>query len=210
MTDDAPRHDTASPPSTPAAVQPPLAAILDSIPDLLFACDPAGRILFLNRAAARAFGLQPGAVLGRDLHQVVPASLADRLAAARHNGDNSRSDGFETFFEPPGRWLQVRCFPGPDGGLTVSCRDITEGRAYEEELRASEARYRAMVEDQTEILCRHRPAGRNCSAGPGTWRPWPRTGRWSGRRSRGSPRTSRWSRWRTGCGTPPAASAGSR
>ena len=157
MTDDAPRHDTASQPSAPADVQPPLAAILDSIPDLLFACDPAGRLLFLNQAAGRAFGLQPGAVLGRDLHEVVPASLTDRLATARHNGDGRRPDGFETFLEPPGRWLQVRCFPGPDGGLTVSCRDITEGRAHEEELRASEARYRAMVEDQTEILCRHRP-----------------------------------------------------
>ena len=158
MTDDAPRHDTASQPSAHVPVQPQFAAILDSIPDLLFTCDPAGRLLFLNQAAGRAFGLQPGAVLGRDLHEVLSATLANRLAAVRQQGDNRRSEEFETFLEPPGRWLQVRCFPGPDGGLTVSCRDITEGRDHEEELRASEARYRAMIEDQTEILCRHRPA----------------------------------------------------
>ena len=38
--------------------------------------------------------------------------------------------------------------------------DITERKRTEEALRASEKRYRAIVEDQTELICRFRPDGR--------------------------------------------------
>ena len=146
MTDDALHRDTANGPSVPAPVEPQLDAVLDSLPDIVFACDGSSRLLFVNAA-----------VRGRELREVVPAPFAVRLEAARQRVANGQPDEFETLLEPAGRWFHVRCFPRSGGGLTVSCRDSTEGRAQEEGLRASEARYRAMIEDQTEIICRHRP-----------------------------------------------------
>ncbi|MGQ4647537.1 PAS domain S-box protein [Lyngbya aestuarii] len=44
-------------------------------------------------------------------------------------------------------------------GYIGCCIDITERREAEEERRRSEARYRAIVEDQTELICRFRPDG---------------------------------------------------
>jgi PAS domain S-box-containing protein len=41
----------------------------------------------------------------------------------------------------------------------VALRNRTERERAEEKLRRSEARYRAIVEDQTELICRHRPDG---------------------------------------------------
>ena len=44
-------------------------------------------------------------------------------------------------------------------GAVLSSRDVTARRQMELELRKSEARYRAIVEDQTELICRWRPDG---------------------------------------------------
>ena len=62
------------------------------------------------------------------------------------------------------RWFQVSRTPVIDGtgqcvGLLWSGRDITAQREAEDALRLSEARYRAVVEDQTELICRFLPDG---------------------------------------------------
>jgi len=62
------------------------------------------------------------------------------------------------------RWLQVSRTPLLDGtgqcvGLFWSGRDITAQREAEEALRLSEARFRAVVEDQVELICRFLPDG---------------------------------------------------
>jgi PAS domain S-box-containing protein len=69
------------------------------------------------------------------------------------------------------RWILDQGMPsfGPDGkfaGYMGSCVDITKQKELEEELevsedelRTSERRYRAVVEDQTELICRFLPDG---------------------------------------------------
>jgi PAS domain S-box-containing protein len=62
------------------------------------------------------------------------------------------------------RWILDKGMPffGPEGqfaGYTGSCIDITKRKEVEEELRRSEERYRAVVEDQTELICRFLPDG---------------------------------------------------
>jgi PAS domain S-box-containing protein len=62
------------------------------------------------------------------------------------------------------RWVLDNGIPlyGPNDeftGYIGSCIDITERKRWEEELRESEERYRALVESQAEMLCRFRPDG---------------------------------------------------
>ena len=83
MNDDAPRRDRADRPPATAPARPPFSAILDSIPDLILACDDSFRLLFVNTAAERAFGLERAAAVGRDLREVLPASFGARLEAAQ-------------------------------------------------------------------------------------------------------------------------------
>jgi len=61
---------------------------------------------------------------------------------------------------PDGTVVEVRGSPMPNGGFVTTYTDITEGRRGEEALQKSEARYRAIVEDQTELICRFLPNGR--------------------------------------------------
>jgi PAS domain S-box-containing protein len=62
------------------------------------------------------------------------------------------------------RWILDKGMPfsGVDGqfaGYMGSCIEITNRKEVEEELRRSEERYRAVVEDQTELICRFLPDG---------------------------------------------------
>jgi PAS domain S-box-containing protein len=60
------------------------------------------------------------------------------------------------------RWVVDTGVPrvAPEGtfaGYIGSCIDITERKLAEERLRANEERYRTIVEDQTELICRYQP-----------------------------------------------------
>jgi PAS domain S-box-containing protein len=62
------------------------------------------------------------------------------------------------------RWMLDRGTPfyTPDDqfvGYVGCCIDMTERKEMEEELRRSQERYRAVVEDQTELICRFLPDG---------------------------------------------------
>jgi len=50
-------------------------------------------------------------------------------------------------------------FDNMDEGLTIIGEDITEQIRFEERLMVSEARFRAIVEDQIDFICRHHPDG---------------------------------------------------
>lgn len=62
------------------------------------------------------------------------------------------------------RWLSVSAAPIPleNYGVLIAYVDITDRKLAEQALRASEERYRAIIEDQTELICRFLPDGTIC------------------------------------------------
>jgi PAS domain S-box-containing protein len=61
---------------------------------------------------------------------------------------------------PDGTVVEVRGGPMPAGGFVTTYTDVTERRRSEQALQRSQARYRAIVEDQTELVCRWTSDGR--------------------------------------------------
>jgi PAS domain S-box-containing protein len=133
-------------------------ALLNAASDSIFLLDREGVILTCNEWAARRLRMKTRDMEGKLLYDLLPDDLA-----------NSRSDkiqqvistGQPIHFEDQraGYYFEVTAAPikddhGEVSNIAVYARDITEQRSAENALLASEQRYRAVVEDQTELICR--------------------------------------------------------
>ncbi|MCC2669200.1 MAG: hypothetical protein K0Q72_1671, partial [Armatimonadetes bacterium] len=144
-----------------------LHAVANHTTDAIFVKDRAGKYLLFNQAAARFVGRPVEAVLGRDDAALFDADSA-RLVMERDRQimDSGELLSAEEELTAAGatRVYHATKSPYRDAhgnviGLIGISRDITERKRFEEALQASEERYRAVVEDQTETVCRVRADG---------------------------------------------------
>jgi diguanylate cyclase (GGDEF)-like protein/PAS domain S-box-containing protein len=118
---------------------PPLAEMLDLVPDAVCAVDVEGHLLFVNASFERIFGYTPDEVLGRPIFDLLhPDDLAAtvRQAAKVMNGMLQRhfrnryihKNGHSVDIQWSARWL-------PDYGVRIGVgREVTELRRAEREL----------------------------------------------------------------------------
>ncbi len=122
---------------------------------------------FSNAAAEMIFGVEPGSLVGRNLADFLTPSqveIVQNQTGLRKTGQNSNYE--IEFSRPDGkvRRLSITATPWLDkegafiGTFTIF-RDITESLLAENDMRQSEERYRAIVEDQSEIIFRFQPSG---------------------------------------------------
>ncbi|MBI4940821.1 MAG: SpoIIE family protein phosphatase [Actinobacteria bacterium] len=137
------------------------AQLLDAVEQAVIATDAEGRILFWNRFAEWLYGWPAAEVLGRDVTQVVPsaasAEQAGQIMAALRRCEHWQGE-FEVFCRD-GSTFTAMVTDSPlvvDGqvvGVVGVSVDVTERRAIEESLRASERRLRALFESIDEGYC---------------------------------------------------------
>jgi PAS domain S-box-containing protein len=151
-----------------SALQERLASILYTLDDVVWVSDPpSGALRYLSPGAHRLFGHPPDAFLADPtlLPSLVHPEDRERLRNATL--PERRDKNVELTYRiirPDGQVLWIRSrsrvvddaagIPARVVGITS---DITALRMAEEALRVSEARYRAVVEDQTELICRFTP-----------------------------------------------------
>jgi PAS domain S-box-containing protein len=153
----------------------------DNVPDLIWAKDLETRFIFANKAICEK--------LLNAQNTDEPIGKTDMYFAERernsHPGNSDwhtfgeicrdsdsvvmksrKSERFDEFGNVKGQFLYLDVYKSPfwndEGKMigTVGCgREVTRERKIEEELKKSEKRYRAIVEDQTELICRFLPDG---------------------------------------------------
>ncbi|MDD1655014.1 MAG: PAS domain S-box protein [Methanomicrobiales archaeon] len=142
-----------------------LRAVMATAPAIILTVNREGSILYANRGAGE---YSPEDVTGTSFFQYVPP---DQQEILRHHLEKTFATGLPTTYEvrgygqegPGTAWYESHMGPvfqdGKINAVTLISLDITGPRKAREALSESEARYRAVVEDQTEIVFRYRPDG---------------------------------------------------
>jgi len=139
-------------------------ALLNASSDIVMICDQIGAILAINDNGALRLHKAPEELIGQSIFDFIPEDiLQKRKRWLNHVVESRKPIQFKDEFG--GVTYGHRLYPFFDnrtnaGRIAVVTRDISESERAIKALRESEARYRAILEDQSELICRYLPDGR--------------------------------------------------
>src|SRR3990172_4591391 len=148
-------------PTQPPSSAPPresdaeLQALLAAINDVILVLDADGRYVKIAPTNPSVLGRPAPELLGKTLHDVFEKARADEfLASIRDALATRHTVHVEYRLKINGRdvWFTAAISPLGDDRVVWVVRDITEGRGAAERLRASEERFRALVEHSSDII----------------------------------------------------------
>ncbi len=139
-------------------------AVLNASSDTVMILDSVGTILAVNEAGAMRLRRGVEDTQGVNIFDLLPQELtAKRKRWLNHALETRKPIQFKDEYH--GVTYGHRLFPFFEERtnttrVAIFTRDITESEKALKALRESEARYRAILEDQTELICRYLPDGR--------------------------------------------------
>ena len=151
--------------SDTARSAPPAAALAALSHDLMAALEPDGRIAWTNAAWRRLLGWAPEELAGAALPDLVEREDAGAARSLLRDGGEAVL-GMAT---RSGGTRRMACAAMTADGVTyLCCRDATQTRELEHELRAAEDRFRALTGATPEAICVADGRGRITFANHGT------------------------------------------
>ena len=161
-----------------------LADILSFLPDAVLAIDNESRVIAWNKAIEEMTGVAAADMLGKGDHEYsIPfygerrpilidlvlmedTEIEKKYLFVHRDGEKIVSEAFiPAMYGGREAYLWGTASPlfdtaGNRVGAIETIRNITEWKQVEKALQESEERYRSIVEDQTEFICRFTPDGR--------------------------------------------------
>ncbi|MBN2103602.1 PAS domain S-box protein [bacterium] len=143
-------------------------ALVENISDSVFMVDKDNQVISVNPAGVQFLHREHENIVGETIYRLFPKTLAEQYVKSIQSVfRDGKPILVETKTMVQGRmlWLAVGLSSIKDDRGKVTAvigvsRDITERKNIEEALIQSESRYRAIVEDQTELITRWLPNGK--------------------------------------------------
>jgi len=131
------------------------------------------RVIELNARGATFLDRARDDILGKRITELLPilrpSGLLDRFIRVVDAGESFEDEVRVEDAKFGTRWVRHQAVPVGDG-IAITSRDITNRRVVEDELRASEARYRDLVESVSDGMYRIDPQGIFTYANQVAWR----------------------------------------
>ena len=145
-------------------------SIVGTAQAIILILDTEGHIVYINPYMEMISGYNLEEVKGKDWFEMfLPSHTQEstRTLFRKAIGNTQTRGNVDVIITKDGRERLIEWYDktlkGAEGsieGLLAIGQDITERRRAEEALKRNEERYRAIVEDQTEFICRFTPDGR--------------------------------------------------
>jgi len=141
--------------------------ILDNVRDIVYTCNAAGIITYVS-PSVKHFGYTNNEIIGKHILDFIHADDKEVVYKAYQDILNEKINKTIQFrmIDKSGNFRYVEengDFVCDDQNKVISIirvmRDITDRKIMEDNLCASEKRYKAIVEDQVELICRFSPDG---------------------------------------------------
>ena len=134
---------------------------LSNIVDAIFVTDAAGNFTFVGSNVEYIFGYSLEEVREMGCVSSLVGDCHFEVSELHKQGEIKNIDWkiIDKFGERHDLLVNLKKVSIKAGSILYTCRDITERRQAQEALKLSEARYRSVVEDQTEFIVRWTPDG---------------------------------------------------
>lgn len=123
-----------------------LSETFERITDAFIAMDPEWRFTYINKKAGEIMNCDPALMIGKNIWAEFPKSVGGSFYQAYHEAlETQQYIYLEEWSTTNDKWYEVHIYPSPKG-ISVFLCDITEKKISENKLKASEEKYRVLVE----------------------------------------------------------------
>jgi PAS domain S-box-containing protein len=139
-------------------------ALVEGISNIIFTTDTKGKLTYVSPVIHHVLGYDPNEISGKHFYKLVPPDERYNIGLMLKNAllDKTLPEEFR-MIDKTGHLHDVRIIAQPYwekeklAGINGLIEDITNLKKVEHDLKQIELQYKAVVEDQTDLICRFRP-----------------------------------------------------